>query len=41
MKRVPIVEESYMGPFLKKWRKRMRDFYQKGIVYQSLQGKSR
>jgi hypothetical protein len=32
-----VIENSYMGPFLKKWKKRMRDFHEKGIVYQSLQ----
>jgi hypothetical protein len=32
-----IIENSYMGPFLKKSKKRMRDFHEKGIVYQSLQ----
>ena len=32
------VEDSYIGPYLKKWKKRMRDFKEKGIVYQSLQG---
>ena len=30
-----IIENSYMGPFLKKWKKRMRNFKEKGIVYQS------
>jgi hypothetical protein len=32
-----VIDNSYMDPFLKKWKKRIRNFHEKGIVYQSLQ----